>query len=145
MIKLYNMDRTEAVYTFVDEDGSPPLHIASDRLRAFLEKGEFQVYKCPWTPSMIQAMEQNTLGVEIEHALRLPVSALSIPGIYITKDGGQILVDGAHRMWRRWKAGYDCFYAYVVEEDVWKHFVVADLDGDRALWHNFAKNAKIRS
>jgi hypothetical protein len=56
-----------------------------------------------------------------------------------------IIIDGAHRIWRNWKAGNTSFPAYVLPEEAWREFVVLDVPGDAAFWDSFNRTAQVRT
>lgn len=135
---------TEAVYSFVEHDGTAT-HIAASTLLATLEayrspKGErMPVTTIHMDAGLLRALERGDLGVEVAHTLRLPEAALERPGIIGQWGEHHISIDGAHRVWRRWKHGDRTFAAYVVPEALWRMYVITDMPGDGATWREINK------
>jgi hypothetical protein len=135
---------TEAVYTFVETDGTP-VHIAASTLLYGLETRSAPVTRCMIAPSLVAALERGDLGVEPPHALRLPESALEAPGIVGEWGDAHIIIDGAHRLWRRWKRGDPDFPAYVLPEALWREFQISGMPGSGEFWRAHNKTAEVRT
>lgn len=144
MISMRDLPITEAVYTFVDKAGTPT-HIAASTLLGALERRAYAVTECFIATNLIEALERGDLGVEEPHALRLPDAALERPGIIGQWGDGHISIDGAHRLWRRWKRGDASFPAYVVPEPLWRLCTISDMPGSGAMWKEFNRTAQIRT
>lgn len=134
---------TDAVYTFV-ENGGKATHIASGLLYR-MASARLQLTHCFFSPSLEQALERGELGVEEDHALKLPDAALEKPILVCEWGEDHIIADGAHRLWRRWKRGDTWFKAYYVPEKAWRHFVIHGVPGTAEEWDWFTRNAKVRS
>lgn len=146
MLRMSQLPITEAVYTFVEHNGTPTHIAASTLLRGLERPGKaWPVTRCMIGASLVEALERGDLGVEPPHALRLPESALERPGIIGEWGDTHISIDGAHRLWRRWKRGDADFPAYVVPEAAWREFVIADMPGSGAFWDHFNRNAEVRT
>lgn len=143
-LSMADLPITEAVYTFVD-DGGEPTHIAASTLLAALERRNVPAATCIITPSLIAALERGDLGVEEPHALSLPEEALKRPGIIGQWGDKHISIDGAHRLWRRWKRGDTDFPAYYLPEPVWRAFTIVDMPGSGEEWRAWNKSARIRT
>jgi hypothetical protein len=144
MREVCELDPEGVTYTFVE--GGPsgtPTHIA---VKVLLDavRGRMDTTYC-LLGGMVPALERGDLGVEEAHALKFPEAALEVPGIVGEWGNDHVMIDGAHRVWRRWKRGDAGFHAYVVPESVWRHFVVLDVPGDAAFWDDFNRNAVIRT
>lgn len=141
---MFDLPLTDPFYTFVDRGGTPT-HIACGVLRRALEKSQkAQPYLCEFGESLIGALKRGELGVEEEHALKLPDTALEAPGIVGQWGSDHILIDGAHRLWRRWQRGDTDFPAYMVPEELWRLFVIYDVPFDGAFWDHHNRNSKVR-
>lgn len=145
-ISLSQLPITEAVYTFVEHNGTPT-HIAASTLLGGLERPGrvWPVTRCEMAPSLIEALERGDLGVEPPHALRLPLEALERPGIIGEWGDAHISIDGAHRLWRRWQRGDKWFPAYVVPEPAWRAFTIDDMPGSGEEWAAWNKTAQVRT
>lgn len=144
MLRMRDLPITEAAYTFVEHNGTAT-HIAASTLLGALERHAAPVTRCMIAPSLVEALERGDLGVEPPHALRLPLEALERPGIIGEWGDTHIAIDGAHRLWRRWKRGDADFPAYVVPETLWRKFTIADMPGSGEYWREFNKTAQIRT
>lgn len=144
MLSMRVLPNTEMVYTFVEHNGTPT-HIAASTLGTVLEARKFPVTDCIIAPSLVAALERGDLGVEEPHALRLPVEALERPGIIGEWGDAHISIDGAHRLWRRWKRGDRTFPARVVPEKVWRLFTICDMPGTGAQWNEWNRTAQVRT
>lgn len=133
----------EPIYTFVDTDGTVT-HIASGQLLAALVRAGAVPMLCEMADSLIACLERGDLGVEEHHALKLPESALDAPLTVGIWGDSHIVIDGAHRLWRRWKRGDRDFPAYMVPERGWRLFELHDMPGDGTFWDDFNRNAKVR-
>lgn len=135
---------SEPVYTFVDDETGQPTHILSGRLAEALKRSGAVPMLVEMGDTLIDAIKAGTLGVEEAHALTLPEAALDVPAIVGAWGEKHIIIDGAHRLWRRWKRGDIDFPAYVVPERAWRLFEIGDVPGDGAFWDDFNRNAKVR-
>lgn len=68
-------------------------------------------------------------GVEMPRVLALPPEALRVPALavnFVLSDGSerQVIIDGNHRLRRLLMEGANTFRFFLVEEPVWKHFLV---------------------
>lgn len=145
MLSMFDLPITEAVYAFTTHDGQA-VHIAASTLLGALERKPWPVTHCVIAPSLVEALERGDLGVEPPHALSLPDAALERPGVVGEwGDGAHICIDGAHRLWRRWKRGDADFPAYVVPEALWRHFQIGDMPGSAEHWREWNKTAQIRT
>jgi hypothetical protein len=144
--QVLEIDPLGTTYTFVSKDDGQAVHIASGCLARFLKDmvGVIPTYEIELDPTVIAAMQRGDLGIEEDHALKLPEEALEAPLIVCEWGGTHIFADGAHRLWRRWKRGDTTFTAWVVPERVWRHFVVMGLPGTGDYWDDFNRNAKVR-
>lgn len=133
------------VYTFVNSETQQPTHIDVDPLLTAIKRAGVVPMLCEMGDTLEAALERNDLGVEEEHALKLPVEALDVPILVCCWGDTHVVADGAHRLWRRWKRGDKGFPAYVIPERAWRPFVITGLPGDGAFWNDFNRNAKIRS
>lgn len=134
---------TDALYTFVETNGEP-VHIASTYLLEILKRSGAVPALCLFDATLIQALERGDLGAEGPHALKLPEAALDAPGIVGRWGDRHIMIDGAHRLWRRWQRGDTDFPAYYLTEDIWRRFTVDGIPGDGAFWSDHNSNAKVR-
>ncbi len=144
--QVLDIDPLGTTYTFVASDTGEAIHIASGCLLAFLRHvGEaIPTFEIELDPTVIAAMQRGDLGVEEDHALKLPEAALEAPLIVCEWGGTHIFADGAHRLWRRWKRGDTTFRAWVIPERMWRQFVVMGLPGSGDYWDDFNRNAKVR-
>lgn len=140
---LLDRPDTDAVYTFVDHAGEPT-HIAASLLLETLQRSNVIPVMCEFGGALIAALERGDLGVEEPHALKLPEEALDAPGIIGQWGDEHISIDGAHRLWRRWKRGDRQFPAYYLPEVVWRRFTIDGMPGDGAFWRDHNGNAKVR-
>lgn len=142
-INPFTLPITDAVYTFVNHDGVP-VHIASDALLRALKRSDVVPSLCEFGDTLIVALEKGDLGVEEDHALSLPEAALETPLIVGTWGSKHIMIDGAHRLWRRWKRGDRDFNAYYVPEEAWRRFTIDGMPGSGAFWREHNRNSKVR-
>lgn len=134
------------VYTFVTKEGEV-VHINMAPLKAAIIRTGITPILAEIGDTLATALEQGLLGVEEEHALKLSESALDVPAIVGTwGDSDHIVMDGNHRLWRRWKRGDTHFPAYVIPEKAWRLYCIPNelVGGDAAYWDHFNRNAKVR-
>lgn len=134
------------VYTFVTKEGEV-VHINMVPLKAAIIRVGVTPILAEMGGSLVEALEAGTLGVEEDHALKLPEEALDVPGIVgLWGANDHIIMDGAHRLWRRWKRGDREFPVYVVPEAAWRLYCIPNelVGGDAAYWDNFNRTAKVR-
>jgi hypothetical protein len=144
MLSMFDLPITEAVYTFTEKSGNVT-HIAASTLKGLLEAKGFPVTHCEIGQSLAEALERGDLGVEPPHALSLPDEALERPGVIGEWRGAHICIDGAHRLWRRWKRGDTDFPAYVVPEYIWRMFEIGDMPGTGEEWREWNRTAQVRT
>lgn len=131
---------SDSFYTFVETDGTVT-HLAASLLLRTLERPHrpYPVTRCEFGETLIAALERGDLGVEPNHARRLPEAALERPGIIGLWGDTHISIDGAHRIWRRWQRGDRWFPAYVVPEAAWRVFTIEGIPGDAETWRELNK------
>lgn len=151
MLSFFDLPLSTVVYTFVEHDDTAT-HIASNILldalqtRTKVRPQGWPVTDCVIGGSLAAALERGDLGVEPPHALRLPETALEAPAMVGQwGDSDHILIDGAHRLWRRWKRGDKEFPAYVVPEALWRMFTISDMPGTGEEWREFNRTAEVRT
>lgn len=144
-LSVLDLGLFEPVYTFVDKATGQPVHVASELLNTACKMSGWPIITANMAPSLVAAMEAGTLGVEEEHALKLPKAALDTPLLVLEyNDKSHVIADGAHRLWRRWKRGDTTFPCRVVPEPSWRMFEIYDMPGTGAEWDEFNRTAKIR-
>jgi hypothetical protein len=142
---MFDLNPFEQVYTLVDKASGKPTHVASAFLLRTCEAARLPIIRADIGGTLVTALENGELGVEEEHALKLPNEAIHSPLLVLewnTQD--HVIADGAHRLWRRWKAGHTTFRCYLVREEAWRHFEIYDMPGSGEEWDEFNRNAKIR-
>lgn len=144
MLEAMLLDPTGTTYTFVDNEHQEATHIASKVLWDVVH-GRMTVSLGLFDPTLVEAIERGLLGVEEEHALKLPDEALDVPLLVCQWGDGHVIADGNHRLWRRYKRGDTSFPMYYVPEPVWREFVIYDIPGDSSFWDDFNRNAKVRT
>ena len=145
MDQVLTMDPVGTMYTFVEAEKLMPTHIASRVLFDALTRNRVPVTIAHIAPSLVEAMERGDLGIEEPHALKLPEAALDTPAIVGEWGDTHIIIDGAHRLWRRWKRGDTTFPAYLIPEALWRHFTVRDVPGSGVFWDTFNRTAQVRT
>lgn len=147
MLSVLAIDPTGETYGFVDNDKNEVTHIATGVIKRIMAEDLIRppVTQCMFGESLTQAFERGELGVEEDHAMRLPEEALKVPCLIGLWGKSHIMLDGAHRVWRRLKRGDLDFPAYVMPENVWREFIVYDVPGTAAQWNEFNRHAKIRT
>jgi hypothetical protein len=125
-VSFWDMPLFGQVYTFVEKDGTAT-HIATTVLLQTLKRAGVTPVLCVYDQTLVQALERGDLGVEVDHALALPEARLDVPGIVGQWGDEHIMIDGAHRLWRRWKRGDPDFPAYYLAEHLWRRFVINDM------------------
>lgn len=144
MMSLRDLPDTEHVYTFVDAITGEPTHIAASTLAAAVKRSALQPVIAEMGGSLVAALEAGTLGVEEDHALKLPESALEEPILVRAWGDTHVIADGAHRLWRRWKRGDKDLICYSIPEEAWRLFIIVDMPGSGEFWDYFNRNAKVR-
>ena len=139
------MDPLGTMYTFVEGKNMHPTHIASGVLSKALARSAMQVVHPLIAPSLAAALERGDLGVEEQHALKLSEASLEVPGVVGEWGDTHIVIDGAHRLWRRWKRGDKTFPCYLIPEALWRHFVVNGVPGSGEFWDTFNRTAQVRT
>lgn len=71
MLSMRDLPLAEAVYTFVEHDGTPT-HIAASTLLESLEACAWPVTECFIAPSLIEALERGDLGVRAAPCSKAP-------------------------------------------------------------------------
>lgn len=143
-ISIWEVPDREAIYTFVDDDKGHATHIAATTLREAVERAGIIPQLVMMGESLIEAITGGSLNVEEDHALKLPDEALDTPILVGNWGHKHIIIDGSHRLWRRWKRGDPDFPAYVIPEKAWRRFVIYDMPGDGNFWERFNRTAKVR-
>lgn len=77
--------------------------------------------------------------------LPLAGATLEVPGVIGEWGEQHISIDGAHRLWRRWKRGDPSFPAYVVPEAAWRAFCICDMPGTGDEWREFNRTMEVRT
>jgi hypothetical protein len=144
MLSIHDLSLDEGVYTFVDAKTGEPTHIAATTLMATLKRIRATPILCAIGEGLIDALKRGDLGVEEDHALALPESALGTPLLVCQWGNEHIIADGAHRLWRRWQRGDRDFNAYYLPEELWRPWVIHDMPGDGQFWDFFNRNVKVR-
>jgi hypothetical protein len=142
------LDPSGTTYTFVEQGSLKPTHIASGVLvEAWKRTGHkyLPVIEAEIGGTLVKALERGDLGVEEAHALTLPDEALKAPVFVGVWGDTHIIIDGAHRLWRHWKAGAQGFPCVVIPEGLWRKFVIEGMPGDGAFWDTFNRTAQVRT
>lgn len=92
------IDPTGETYGFVDRDKSRVTHVATGVIKFLLAELPLkpQLTICMFGDTLCQAFEKGELGVEEDHALRLPEEALKVPALVGLWDDGHLMLDGAY-------------------------------------------------
>jgi hypothetical protein len=143
-IDISDCDATEIVYTFVDGNTGEPTHIAVSALTRAIQRAGIIPMVASMGEGLIAAIERGDLNQEPDHAARLPSEALEAPCIVGAWGGEHIIIDGTHRLWRRYQRGDRDFPAYYIPEDAWRHFVIHGMPGDGEFWDHFNRNVQVR-
>lgn len=134
----------EDVYTFVHSETGEATHIAASTLLKVIKHSGIVPQIVGMGQSLIDAIERGDLNVEEEHAWALPDEALDQPILVGDWGDKHIIIDGSHRLWRRYKRGLRDFPAYCIPEEAWRYFVIYGIPGDGEFWDSFNRNVKVR-
>jgi hypothetical protein len=138
---------TEQTYTFTTHTGEV-YHFAVDQLNRALKRleGKLTPVLVPFDETVTDMLKNGAMGVEPDHAARLPVEALERPVLVLQwGDGQHVICDGAHRLYRRMGRGDTDFPAYFIPPNVWRYFLITGLPGDAAHWREANKEQGVRS
>lgn len=136
--------KASPVYTFVDDETGQATHIAVEPLLDAIKRAGVVPMIAEMGDSLIEAIKRGDLNVETDHAATLPDEALDAPCVVGAWGDKHIIIDGSHRLWRRYARGDRDFPAYVIPERAWRLFVIDGMPGDGAYWDNFNRTAKVR-
>lgn len=142
-ISCHDLPLTDNFYTFVDNSGEVT-HVAADVLLRSLKRAGVVPQLAAMGAGLLAAIERGDLNVEEDHAHSLPEEALATPLMVGAWGEEHIIIDGSHRLWRRWKRGYRDFLAYLVPETTWRQFVIYDMPFDATFWDYHNRNSKVR-
>jgi hypothetical protein len=119
---------TDEIFTHTDLQGVTRHWNTSAMVRAvFQRKVKPSLVNCPLTEDLIQHIEQNH-GVEEPNISQLPDKVLDIPVVLVHfEDGQDLLVDGNHRVVKRWRKGLRNVDALLFQPKDWEPFLLTDV------------------
>jgi hypothetical protein len=139
-ISVYRISRSEQMFTFKVETTGEVFHFAVDRLNHYLRSTKAEVTQIIIHEALFKHLSERN-GAEIEHFNRISEESLATPGIMLAwSDGSHVQADGTHRALRCAMRGDPTFPAYIVQENVWRRFLVTDVPPDLLDWDDFFEN-----
>lgn len=147
MIPAHMLPPTEQTYTFTTHTGEV-YHFAIGQLNAAIKRmaGKLTPVMIPFDQSLLHALKSGDMGVEPDHAARLPLEALERPVLVLAwGDGEHVICDGAHRLWRRMERGDADFPAYFIPPTVWRYFLITGIPGSAELWRKANEEQGVRA
>jgi hypothetical protein len=133
-VKVLDCGPTDEIFTHVDEDGTTRHFNTSAMMRAVIErKVKPDLATCPLTEGLIRHIEQNH-GVEEPNIEQLPDRVLEIPVLLVRfNDTTDLLVDGNHRVVKRWRKGLKDVRALLFTEAQAQPYMVTDVGSEYPL------------
>lgn len=130
-MKVLDCGPTDELFTHIDKHGVTRHWNTSAMVRAVFErKVQPHLAECDLTQGLIDHILQHH-GVEERSLATLPEKVLEIPVVLAQfADGTSLLVDGNHRVVRRWRKGLKKVHAMVFSEDQWTPFLVTDVGAE---------------
>jgi hypothetical protein len=128
-VKVFDGHPTDEIFSHTDLQGVTRHWNTSAMVRAvFQRRVKPSLVNCPLTEDLIQHIEQNH-GVEEPNIAQLPDKVLEIPVVLVHfDDGSDLLVDGNHRVVKRWRKGLRDVNAMLFQPKDWEPFLLTDID-----------------
>lgn len=120
---------TDQIFSHVDPEGVHRHFNTSAMTRAVLTRkvAPFTTV-CELNADLISHIERNH-GIEAHHLQSIPNENLNTPVLLVRfEDGTSLLVDGNHRVVKRWRAGLTEVSAICFDPGQWEDFLVTDFD-----------------
>jgi hypothetical protein len=120
---------TDEIFSHTDEDGVTRHWNTSAMVRAVFERKVKPAHgECDINGSLVAHILSNH-GVEEANLAQLPDKVLDIPVVLAQfTDGTSLLIDGNHRVVKRWRKGLKKVHAMIFSEEQWKPFLLTDVD-----------------
>lgn len=142
MIPVTKLVYGEQTFTFVTHD-SITIHVAVDRLNAFLEGIKFEPNAVD-LPSLYELVITR-MAVDEEHVKKITYGDITYPVTLIDMDDGtHILVDGTHRVVKFYRDGLPRILGWAVPSKIWRKFEISGVPGTAEQWNELNQDPKRR-
>lgn len=131
-MKVFDGHPLDQIFTHVDPEGVTRHFNASALLRAIMRK---QIQPLPQfielglDEGLVDYIEKNQ-GVEQDHVERISEASTNNPILMVEfkDDGTHVIIDGSHRVVKRWRMGKHSIPCILVKEPGWVPFLVTDMN-----------------
>lgn len=141
MVISYNsLSAEEEFFTWRQGDTGEVMHFAVTRFNTYLTALPFPVRPIALTKELVLHLAARN-GVEPEHLERLPPSRLDDPCLLIeSTNDTHMVVDGSHRIIKRFMLGEQVAPAWLVPGRIWRRFLIEGVPGRDCDWSDYLEH-----